>query len=157
MLPFGDLSFGVSFTKLDTLLTSALLAATSAFIEEVIFHGLILVAFLPSGKWKALLVSSLLFGFIHSFNLLAGYEPLYVIIQIGYALAIGFGFGVMALTGRLLWPLVIAHRLGNFIAFINQGEIGPQLYLVTGLYILLYTGYGLYLMRRPDQAPLPAA
>lgn len=145
-LPLGNLTFGIAERAWPALLSAALLALLSGFVEEVAFRGLMLRAFRPTGTWRALLVSTALFGLTHAFNVLAGYEPLYALIQIAYALAIGFGFGAMVLKGRMLWPLILAHALGNFVAFINGGEIGPQLYLVSLFYILLFAGYGFYLM-----------
>lgn len=153
VLPIGNLTFGMAVSALPALLNFALLAAASGFVEETVFRGLMLRAFLPRGRWQAVLISTAFFGFTHIINVFAGYEPLYAVIQVGYALAIGFGFGAMAVKGRLLWPLVIAHALGNFFAFINSGEIGLQLYLVSAVYILLFGGYGLYLMLQKDEKP----
>lgn len=154
ILPVGSLSFGVAVTALPALLSFALLAAASGFVEEVIFRGLMLRALRPRGAWTVVLVSAALFGLTHALNVLAGYDPLYAALQVAYALAIGFGFGVLVLKGGLIWPLVIAHALGNFFAFINDGQIGPHLYIVTGLYILVFGGTGLYWMLRKDS---PAA
>lgn len=75
---------------------------------------------------------------------------MYVVLQVAYSLAIGIGFGAMALRGRLIWPLVIAHGLGNFIAFINSdGYAANHLYAVIIVYIVVFTGYSIYLMTSP--------
>lgn len=152
VIPLGNLTFGIGMHEGPALLSFALLGLLSGFVEEVTFRGLMLRAFRPGGAWKAVLVPTVLFGLTHALNVLAGYEPLYAAIQIAYALAIGFGFGAMVLKGRMLWPLIIAHGLGNFIAFINAGELGPHLTIVSLVYIVLFSGYGLYLMLRwPDR------
>jgi uncharacterized protein len=149
-LPIGNLTFGIAVTEVSALLSFATLAIASGFVEEVIFRGLILRAFVPRGQWKALVTSSALFGFTHALNVFAGHDPLYATLQVGYALAIGFGFGAMALKSRLLWPLALAHGLGNFFAFINGGQVGPYFFVVSTLYIVLFVGYGLYLMLRGE-------
>ena len=149
-LPLGNLTFGISVAQMSVLLNFALLAIASGFVEEGLFRGLMLRAFLPRGKWQAVLITTALFGFTHLMNIFAGYEPLYAVVQVCYALAIGFGFGAMAIKGRLLWPLVIAHALGNFFAFINDGQIGPQFFAISIFYIILFTGYGLVLMLRKE-------
>lgn len=46
-----------------------LLATLVAFVEEVVFRGLILRFLVPRGVWLAALVSSLLFGLWHVVNL----------------------------------------------------------------------------------------
>jgi membrane protease YdiL (CAAX protease family) len=150
-LVIGNLSFGIAVRQAPALLTFALLAITSGFVEEVVFRGLMLRAFLPRGPWKAVLVTAAIFGFTHLMNVFAGYEPLYAVIQVAYALAIGFCFGAMAVKGGVIWPLVITHALGNFFAFINNGQIGMQLYIVSLIYIVLFTGWGLYLMLRKER------
>lgn len=145
-LTFGNLTFGIAATQVSALLTFAFLAVTSGFVEEVLFRGLMLRAFLPQGEWKAVLIPAAIFGLTHLLNVIAGYEPVYAVIQVCYALSIGFGFGAMVIKGRIIWPLIIAHALGNFFAFINNGQIGAQLLVVSLMYIVLFTGYGLYLM-----------
>ena len=115
-------------------------------MEEVTFRGLVLRAILPRGEWKAVLISTAFFGFVDAVNVVAGYDPLYVVLQIFYALAIGFGFGAMVVKGRMIWPLIIAHGLGNFFAFINNGQTGTHLYIVSLVYIILFTGYGIFLL-----------
>jgi uncharacterized protein len=149
-LPIGNLTFGVAVTGVSAFLSLATLAMASGFVEEVIFRGLMLRAFAPGGQWKALVTSTALFGFTHALNVFAGHDPLYAALQVGYALGIGFGFGAMALKSRLLWPLVLAHGLGNFFAFINDGQVGPHLFVALTLYIVLSVGYGLYLMLRGE-------
>jgi len=145
-LPLGNLTFGITVTQLAALLGFAALAIASGFVEEVIFRGLMLRAFMPSGQWKAVVIPAGLFGLAHALNVFAGSNPLAAAVQVGYALAIGFGFGAMALKSRLIWPLALAHGLGNSFAFVNGGQVGPQFFIVSSLYILLFSGYGLYLM-----------
>ncbi len=160
ILPLGNLTFGIHVSEFSALLSFALLAALSGFVEELTFRGLMLSAFLPRGAWYAVLASSVIFGLAHAMNVLGGSNPLYVLVQIAYALAIGIGFGAMALRGRTLWPLIIAHGLGNFIAFINTdtgqvtgGAVTPHLWIVSLVYILVFAGYGVYLMSRKPAGP----
>jgi membrane protease YdiL (CAAX protease family) len=154
-LAIGNLTFGIHVTQLRELLAASVLAATSGFAEEVAFRGLMLRALLRRGEWTAVLVTAALFGLAHGGNVLAGFNPLYVVVQIAYALAVGFGWSAMALRGGLLWPLVVAHALGNFVAFINGdagqvvgGRVSSHLLVVSLAYIVLFTAYGLVLMRR---------
>jgi membrane protease YdiL (CAAX protease family) len=155
-LTIGNLTFGIAITQGTALLIFAFLAVTSGFVEEVIFRGLMLRAFLPKGEWKAVLITTAAFGLTHLVNVMAGYDPVYAVIQVCYALSIGFGFGVMVIKGRAIWPLIIAHALGNFFAFINNGQIGTQLYVVSLTYIVLFTGYGFYLMLHKNDTARPA-
>ena len=148
LLPLGNLTFGLAPVGPRALLLFSILAVLSGFVEEVIFRGLMLRSLLARGERAALLGTSGLFGIAHAGSLAAGSDPLHVVLQIAYSLAIGFSFGAMALRGRLLWPLVAAHSLGNFIAFINLGERFPgHLATVVTVYIVAFVGYGLFLVR----------
>ncbi len=151
----GNMIFGVRVRALPAVLAFFLLSAAVGFVEETAFRGLILQAFRPRSAWAAVLVSAGLFGFAHSINLLAGSNGWYVLVQVGYALAIGYGFAAMAIRGGVIWPLVVAHALTDFAAFINSGEIGGTgvslgLIIIAVIYILVFFAYGTYLMlRRP--------
>ena len=159
VLFIGNLTFGVYVTQPQALLIFAVLAAASGFVEETIFRGLILRSFLPKGAWAAVLISTAIFGVTHLANLLAGQIALETFVQVGYAMAIGFGFGAMALKTGLIWPLAVAHGLGNFVAFINMppnaeltGGVLTQFLIVTSVYTILFVLYGLYLMLRKEPA-----
>ena len=160
ILPIGNLTFGIQPLALPVVLNFLILAAASGLIEEIAFRGLILRAFLPRGAWTALLASTAFFGFSHALNVLGGISsPVYVAVQIGYALAIGFCFAALALRGGMIWPLAIVHALGNFASFLNSGSVGgdqvtPQVLIVSSLYIVIFTTYGFFLMFK--KAPLTA-
>lgn len=154
----GNLTFGIHVTDASLLVTAAALAAMSGFVEEAAFRGLMVRAFLPRGAWTATLVTTAFFGLAHAGNVVAGFNAIYVIVQVTYALAMGFGFGAMAVKGGLVWPLVIAHALGNFVAFINGdtgqlvggGVVNARVLIVSLVYIVIFTVYGLFLMTRKD-------
>ncbi len=152
----GNLIFGVRVRAVPAVLAYLLLASAVGFVEETAFRGLILRAFRPRGRWTAVLVSAGFFGFAHGINILAGSNDLYVLVQIGYALAIGFGFAAMALRGGVIWPLMVAHALTDFAAFINSNQIGGSgvdlgLILIASFYILVFVGYGIFLLRKPTE------
>jgi membrane protease YdiL (CAAX protease family) len=79
-----------------------LLAAMIGFVEEGVVRGLILRAVVPRGPWKAVIVSTVLFDLLHSMNVAAGADVLATILQIGYGLAIGFGFAAVALRTKMI-------------------------------------------------------
>ncbi len=155
----GNLIFGVRVRAIPAILLFLLLSLAVGFVEETAFRGLILRSFMPRGTWTAVLVSSGFFGFAHGINILAGSNDLYVLVQIGYALAIGFAFAAMAVRGGAIWPLMIAHALTDFAAFINSGELGGQgvslgLVVIAFIYIVVFVGYGVYLLRgKPEEIP----
>ncbi len=88
-----------------------------AYIEEVIFRGLLLKAMLPkSGVRKSIIIVSLTFGIGHILNLFTGQAGLETVIQIIFAIAWGFIFTIVFYKSKSLLPCIITH------AFINASS-----------------------------------
>jgi len=71
----------------------------------------------------AVIFSAVQFGFIHTVNLLAGVNPLYVALQIAGGCMVGFFYGIIVHdTGRIIYT-VILHSIHNGIStLINPVE-----------------------------------
>jgi uncharacterized protein len=128
------------------------LACLIGFVEEVSFRGLILQALASRGVWRAAVISSILFGLMHLQNLLFGADLVATVLQIAYATAMGFGFASVTLRTGSIWPLVAIHALIDFAGFVTSG--GTVIDSLTGtdvavyaLYIVAFTGYGVFNMR----------
>lgn len=155
----ANLIIGVTVTSLPGLANILLLGLLSGFAEETVFRGLMLRAFLPRGAWTAVLASSAIFGFSHALNVLGGVSsPLYALVQIGYALAIGFCFAALALRGGLVWPLAICHALANFASFLSSGTPGGDqvttlMIVLSVIYIVFFTTCGVLVMKKVQPNP----
>ena len=98
---------------------------------------------------------SLLFGLTHALNSLAGKSPLEDLVQILYAIAIGFAFAALVLKKGILWPLVLAHFLIDFVNFIQiPGFTYPLLeeLLISGGIVIVFTVYGILIMLEKRKA-----
>jgi len=77
------------------------------------------------------------------------------VAQVCYAMAIGFAFAAIVLRTGILWPLVLAHALIDFVNYIqNPDFVYPeslQLAVVIGMTVL-FAGYGLLVMRGVPRA-----
>lgn len=147
-----NLAFGIAHMSVGRVAFYALLAGLVGFVEEVFFRGLILRAIAPQGLWKAAIISSILFGLVHSLNVLAGANPLYTLLQVGYALAIGFGFAAVTLRTGAIWPLVIIHALIDFTSFLASNGISASsvttiAMVLSAIYIVAFTVYGVFMMQ----------
>ncbi len=115
--------------------------------EEWIFRGILFDFLYRRSRQKggtcftAVLVSSLIFGAFHLFNLLDGANAGGVLLQCGYSFLIGAMLAVVFLKTQNLWICVILHTLFDFGGFI-VGDLGtgaPQdttfwiLTIVTGV------------------------
>ena len=74
------------------------------FLEELIFRGLLFQAMAKDGVRSAIVVTSVTFGIGHIVNLFngSGAELLPNLLQVMYAVAVGFAF-VMIFAGRRAW------------------------------------------------------
>lgn len=157
-LPFvpviGNLLDGVQSTDSAQILLFLVMALLSGFVEEILFRGLILRALLPTGIWRAALISAALFGSMHILNVLTMSNPIYALLQVGYAAAIGFAYAALVIRTGTLWPLILAHCLTNFAGFMaanGAGLAGPvamREFIFAAAYIALFSAYGIYLLRQ---------
>ena len=119
------------------------------FAEEGIFRGLMFQAILPRGVWKAVIITSLLFGLTHSANLLHGQSVVVTTIQILYALAIGFVAAALVATKGLIWPLVVAHFLTDFTGLPSPAaSVTVHGVLVEAGMVIIFIVFGIYLLLR---------
>jgi len=95
------------------------------FLEELIFRGFLFKAMSrDSIKW-AVVVSSITFGLGHIINLLngSGMGVAENLVQIFFAVLIGFLYVIIFWRGGSLWPCVISHGVLNSLsAFSASGE-----------------------------------
>jgi membrane protease YdiL (CAAX protease family) len=97
------------------------------FAEEFLFRGLLQPLFLKryglckNGVFKSIFLTSLFFGVFHLLNLTKNDNVGQVLVQVIFAIFIGFFFGVLVLKTNKLIPVAITHGLINFffsIAFL---------------------------------------
>jgi membrane protease YdiL (CAAX protease family) len=131
-----------------------LIALMVGFAEETIFRGLMLQALKPLGHWRAAIITALLFGLTHAMNALTGKSMLESMVQIGYAVAIGFAYAALALKKDVLWLLILAHFLTDFVYFIQKPgfSLSPfwQSFLVISLTVG-FTAYGIFMMQQKSR------
>ena len=109
------------------------LAVIPAFVEELLFRGLVLSNLLPYGRTTAILASGVLFGIMHQ-N--AG--------QLFYATAAGIVLGFVYVKTKSIWPCVLLHFCNNFRSVLQVG-IADRLPAQTAN-VVLYTMEGVLLV-----------
>lgn len=137
-----------------------LIALMVGFAEESIFRGLMLQAIKPLGQWRAAIITALLFGVTHAMNAMTGKSALDSMMQIGYAVAIGFAYAALALKKDVLWPLVLSHFLTDFVFFIQKPGFSLPSFWQSFLVISLtigFSAYGIFMMlQKPRSHAGPA-
>ena len=85
------------------------------FLEEVIFRGLLFRAMEKDGLRTAIIVSALTFGLGHIVNLFngSGRDPVSSIVQIVFAVLVGFVLVLIFYHGKSLIPCILFHSANN--------------------------------------------
>ena len=119
------------------------------FLEEMIFRGLLFKAMAKNGLKSAVIVSSVTFGVGHIVNLIngSGAELLPNLLQVVYAIAIGFAFVMIYCKTKSLLPCILTHSIFNGLsAFVNEAAMTPQREIISGILLaVIGGGYALYL------------
>ena len=119
------------------------------FLEELIFRGLLFQAMARDGVKAAIIVSSVTFGIGHIVNLIngSGADLLSNLLQVVYAIAIGFAFVMIYVKSRSLMPCIIVHSVFNGLsAFASVAAMTPRREIISGILLAVIAGgYALYL------------
>ena len=119
------------------------------FLEEMIFRGFLFNALVRDGVKSAIIISSVSFGIGHIVNLVngSGAELLPTMLQVVYAIAIGFAFVMIYYKTKSLLPCILTHSILNSLSvFANEEIITPQKQIIFSILIaLIAAGYALYI------------
>ena len=119
------------------------------FLEELIVRGLLFQAMAKDGVKSAIIVSSVTFGIGHIVNLIngSGADLLSNLLQVMYAVAIGFAFVMIYVKSKSLLPCILTHSIFNSLsAFANEAAMTPQREILSGILLAVIAGsYALYL------------
>ena len=151
LLLTANLWYGVALNQspLETVLYILAMFCVG-FLEELIFRGLLFQAMAKDGVKTAIIVSSVTFGIGHIVNLVngSGAELLPNLLQVMYAVAIGFAFVMIYCRTRSLMPCIIVHSVFNGLsAFANEAVMTPRRQIISGILLAVIAGgYALYLV-----------
>ncbi|KTD83422.1 CPBP family intramembrane glutamic endopeptidase [Paenibacillus etheri] len=106
-----------------------------AFVEESIYRGLIFKVLLTKGAKTAVITSSILFSITHLLNALSGTDITQILLQLVYALLIGFVLALLMLKNNNIVPLILFHFVHNLIQFVGNDNTSE--YVGIDLLILL--------------------
>lgn len=113
--------------------------------EEIFFRGFLLHYLSKQGLLRGILAASAIFAVFHCVNLFRSAEPLYTLMQILCAFAVGICYCAIVIKGNSLFPGMFAHCLTNITAIgVDTGWRMPGLWLCIGVHVC----YGIWLCRR---------
>lgn len=116
------------------------------FLEEIIFRGFLFKMMEKDNVNIAIIVTSITFGIGHIINLFNGASLIPTLIQICYAIAIGFLFVTIFQKGKSLWPCIITHAIVNSLSIFSI-ENTISLYIIPIIWITISVTYTIYLRK----------
>ena len=120
------------------------------FLEEVIFRGLLFKALRPGSVRRAVIISAVTFGMGHLVNLFSGNgnSTAETLLQVCYAVALGFLFVILFERGGSLWPAIACHSAIDVLsAFAGEDASEGRHVLFCVLLILISLGYTVFLLK----------
>lgn len=126
------------------------------FLEELIFRGFLFRAMCKDNVKSAIIVSSITFGIGHIVNLLNGAELLSTLLQVCYAVAIGFLFTIIVYYGKSLIPCILCHSIVNSLS-VFAVESDNLLDIITAIVIIVVSlTYTLWIIKTERTKKEPA-
>ena len=108
--------------------------AVAGYVEEIIFRGFLFRAMAKDNLRSAIIVSAVTFGVGHIVNLANTADILGVLLQVCYAIVIGFLYTIIIYKGGSLWPCIASHMFvnGSSIFALEQGPFSDLIGTVFG-------------------------
>jgi len=116
------------------------------FLEEVIFRGFLFKMMEKDNVKSAIIVSSITFGIGHIVNLFNGADFIPTLVQMCYAISLGYLFVIIFYKSKSLVPCIITHILINSLSIFNVQNEG-SLFRVFILLMVVPLVYAIYINR----------
>lgn len=161
-----NLSNGVGLTApLAVSLLMAVNKAVGGYVEEVIFRGFLFRGMEKDNLRSAIIVSAVTFGAGHIVNLANTEDILGVLLQVCYAIVIGFLYTIIVYKGGSLWPCILSHMFvnGSSVFALDNGPFTALVKAVFGqatpgivqtcsavLIMVISGGYALWLWKKAE-------
>jgi len=120
------------------------------FLEEIIFRGFLFKMMAKDNLKSAIIVSSITFGLGHIVNLLNGADLVPTLMQICYAVALGYLFVIIFYKSKSLVPCIVAHIVIDVLSVFNV-ENSLSVYIIPVFLIVVSVGYAIYINKRVEE------
>ena len=139
--------------RMNTSVINTILFITSmicvGFLEEIIFRGFLFVGMSQNSIKSAIVVSSITFGIGHIVNLLNGGDFVPTLLQVFYAIAIGFLFTIMFYKSKSLIPCIIVHAVFNSLSIFSIENNNITFDIITAIFLCVVSiGYALWILKK---------
>ena len=115
------------------------------FLEEIIMRGFLFKMMEKDNVKRAIIVSSITFGMGHIVNLLNGADFVPTLLQVCYAIAVGYMLVMVFYKSKSLIPCIIFHGIFNALSIFSTGK---STVISSIILIILCLGYTLYINKK---------
>ena len=126
--------------------------ALVGFAEEIVFRGFLFKAMLKGGSVKtAVIVSSVTFGLGHILNIFTGHDLGPTLIQMVFAVAVGFLLTMAFYKSGSLLPNILMHSLVDVLSLFARSDMPQWInWAAHAVTLVLAIIYCLYLAKRVE-------
>lgn len=136
---------GVQFTQ--SLLHYFVLFLFTVFVgisEELFFRGIILEILSQKSQKYAIIVSAIIFSFLHLTNLAGGIALNYAILQVIFAIVAA----QITISSKSILPAIVWHFTHDFIAFVTGDQMNLTAIIILIIQCAILILYSIYLDRK---------
>ena len=121
----------------------------AGFIEEILFRGFLFKLLEKKNIKMAIIISSLTFGLGHIVNMFNGADLIPTLVQVLYAVAIGYLFVIIFIKSKSLLPCIFTHMLFNSLSIVNV-DIDSTFtnYIIPLILIIVVLLYAYYINKK---------
>jgi membrane protease YdiL (CAAX protease family) len=143
------------------LIYLVLLSLSVGFIEELLFRGIIIRAWLKKGVSVAVGVSTALFGVAHLMQLMGGQSAFGTVLQVLFSLVLGLALALVVVRTWSMWGVIIFHSLFDFVqlistsptASVTDSSLDSISMIATLVCTIILVLYIVWLVRIPANSP----
>ncbi len=115
------------------------------FLEEIIFRGFLFKMMEKDNLKSAIIVSSITFGIGHIVNILNGADLIPTLLQVCYAIAIGYMLVMIFYKSNSIIPCIIFHGIFNSLTIF---AIGDSSIISSIILIVMCLAYAIYIDKK---------
>lgn len=128
-----------TFTLQKITMPTLLVSLTAGFVEELIFRHAVISTILRNRNqkdqiMKICLISSVVFGLVHSLNIFSGANMFSTICQVITTFCIGIVFATIFMNCGSLWPSIIFHAAHDIYAISTSSSVTEQGVVTGGIH-----------------------
>lgn len=149
IIPIVLIGFSSEVTVLQYIILLFFTVAVG-FNEEIYFRGLALKFIEEKGRKKAIIWSSVIFGVLHLVNALNGKNALYLVLQMMFALLVGFVLVEIVSITKSLWVVIAWHAAHDYISSITGETLDTTALIILAIQVGILLVYAICIWKKSN-------